>query len=94
MTWWDRLRRKRPGTRSRPPSVVLYTRVGCHLCDDAKRLLEEYGGRHGFSVNEVDIDRHPELKARYDRCVPVVEVDGKVRFRGKVNEALLRRLLR
>lgn len=80
--------------QSRPRHVVLYTRCGCHLCDEAKRLLEAYGGRHGLEVEEIDIDEFPDVRAEYDHCVPVVAVDGKVRFRGKVNELLLRRLLR
>lgn len=71
------------------PSVILYTRAGCHLCEDAKDLLL----RHGLSPAEVDIDQDPELRARYDQCVPVVVVDGVERFRGRVNEVLLRRLV-
>ena len=94
MTWWNRLHRRVTGTGSTPLHVVLYTRVGCHLCDDVKRLLMKFGEQHGFNFEEVDIDRQPELKARYGHCVPVVEIDGKVRFRGKVNEVLLRRILR
>ena len=70
-------------------SVVLYTRSGCHLCDDARELLV----RHGLSPQSVDIDADPELRARYDVCVPVVVIDGVERFRGRVNEVLLRRLL-
>jgi len=69
--------------------VVLYTRQGCHLCDDALALLE----RHGLRPSLVDIDVDPELRARYDHCVPVVEIDGRERFRGRVDELLLRRLL-
>lgn len=70
--------------------VVLYTRAGCHLCDDARDLLE----RHGLSPESVDIDADPKLRERYDCCVPVVVIDGVERFRGRVNEVLLRRLLR
>jgi glutaredoxin len=73
-----------------PSEVLLYTRDGCHLCDDARQLLE----RHGLKVIEVDIDEDEELKAAYDQCVPVVSINGKVRFRGRVDEMLLRRLLR
>lgn len=69
--------------------VVLYSRQGCHLCDDARRLLE----RHGLTVREVDIDGDPQLRARYNECVPVVVIDGHERFRGRVSEVLLRRLL-
>jgi glutaredoxin len=69
--------------------VVLYTRQGCHLCDDAAQILQ----RHGLHFTQVDVDRDPGLRARYDQCVPVVMIDGKERFRGRVDELLLRRLL-
>jgi glutaredoxin len=71
------------------PSVVLYTRDGCHLCEVARRVLEE----HGLSPESVDIDADPELRKRFDTCVPVVEIDGRIRFRGRVEPVLLRRLL-
>ena len=69
--------------------AILYTRAGCHLCDEARELLV----RHGLRPESVDIDADPELRARYDTCVPVVVIDGVERFRGRVNEVLLRRLL-
>jgi glutaredoxin len=69
--------------------VVLYTRKGCHLCEEAQRILDQYGLRPNF----VDIDAEPELRARFDVCVPVVEIDGQIRFRGRIDEVLLRRLL-
>jgi glutaredoxin len=71
------------------PNVVLYTRRGCHLCDEALALLQ----RHGLQPSLVDIDADPVLCERYNECVPVVEIDGRERFRGRVNEVLLRRLL-
>jgi glutaredoxin len=71
------------------PSVTLYTRVGCHLCDDARRVLEE----HGLEPTCVDIDADPELHERFDACVPVIEIEGRVRFRGRIEPVLLRRLL-
>lgn len=74
----------------RDMDVILYTRQGCHLCDDAKALLL----RHGLEVQEVDIDADPTLHSKYTECVPVVAIDGVERFRGRVNEVLLRRLLR
>ena len=73
-------------------SVVLYTRKRCHLCDDAKILLRTYARWLPAPV-EVDIDGDEELKERFNTCVPVVEIDGKVRFRGIVDEMLLRRLI-
>lgn len=69
--------------------VVLYSRQGCHLCDEAQAILRQYG----LAPQIVDIDTDPQLVVRYDTCVPVVEIDGQERFRGHVNEVLLRRLL-
>lgn len=69
--------------------VILYTREGCHLCDDAEAMLI----RNGLKPQLVDIDGDPELRARYDVWVPVVEIDGVERFRGRIDERLLRRLL-
>ena len=71
------------------PDVILYTRRGCHLCDDAFAVLT----RHGLRPRLVDIDAHADLRDRYNECVPVVEIDGRERFRGRINEVLLRRLL-
>ena len=72
--------------------MVLYTRHGCHLCDEAKELLEMYREVLPTPI-EVDIDADPALQARFTTCVPVVEIDGKIRFRGRVNAVLLRRLI-
>jgi glutaredoxin len=74
--------------------VILYTRQGCHLCDDAWTVLDEASQRYGFSVETVDVDSDVELVQKFGQCVPVVTVDGKLRFRGRVNRVLLERLLR
>lgn len=71
-------------------SVTLYTRKGCHLCEEAHAVLL----KHGIEPELVDIDVHPEYRERYTDCVPVVVMDGQERFRGRVNDVLLRRLLR
>jgi glutaredoxin len=73
--------------------IVIYTRQGCHLCDDAYQRLELYRQRYGFTVETVDVDSDPQLQASYGEHVPVVTVNGKVRFRGCVNPVLLKRLL-
>ncbi len=70
--------------------VVLYTRKECHLCEEALKVLK----RFDIEPKLVDIDEHPDKLAEYNECVPVVEIDGRVHFRGKINEVLLRRILR
>ncbi len=57
--------------------VTLYTRKGCHLCDEAKAqmapLLREFGAR----LREVDIDADEKLRALYDVDVPVIFLGGR-----------------
>lgn len=82
------------GAESAPREVVMYTRQGCHLCDDAWALLERAAARHRLTLSKVDVDSDPAPVERYGLCVPVVVIDGQERFRGVVNAALLDRVLR
>jgi glutaredoxin len=77
-----------------PVSVVVYTRRGCHLCEDAWTVLASAQEHFNLQLEKVDIDANADLAALHGDCVPVVLVNGKVRFRGKVNPVLLARLLR
>jgi hypothetical protein len=72
-------------------NVTLYTRARC-CCRSALDVLEEYRETHGFALEEVDAS-DPALVDRIGPTVPVVAVDGKVRFRGEVNRILFERLL-
>jgi glutaredoxin len=74
-------------------TFTVYTRAQCCCCHKAIDVLEEAQHRFGFTIEEVDVDRDPNLVARFDTEVPVVAINGKVRFRGVVNPALLDRLL-
>jgi glutaredoxin len=60
--------------------VVLVTRQGCHLCDDALRLLQELG----VGAELADVDADDELHRLYDFRVPVVMVDGEVVAEGGI----------
>jgi glutaredoxin len=70
----------------------LYHRPGCHLCEDARALLERLQPRYRFTLQAVNVEDDPELTAAHGEQVPVIAVNGKVRFRGVVNPVLLRRL--
>ena len=67
-------------------SLVLYGRPGCHLCDDARAVLERIG--HPFE--EVDIEADDGLLARYLERIPVIALDGIELYDFFVNEAELR----
>ncbi|MCX7423260.1 MAG: glutaredoxin family protein [Planctomycetia bacterium] len=86
-TLWQPTRRGR-----RFQTVILYTREDCHLCDEAFDLLQNYSAYLPI-IREVDIDLEPSLRQQWNTWVPVVEIDGKVRFKGRVSEMLLRRLI-
>ncbi len=73
-------------------TVTLYTRAQCCCCHSAREVLEEYREAHGFAFEEVDAS-DPALVDRIGPTVPVIAVDGKVRFRGEVNRVLFERLL-
>jgi glutaredoxin len=67
-------------------SLVLYGRPGCHLCDEARTVLERIG--HPFE--EVDIEVDDELLARYLERIPVVALDGAELYDFFVDEGDLR----
>jgi glutaredoxin len=77
-----------------PLRIRVYTRPGCHLCEEAWRLLEALQERYGFLLEAVNVDDSAELAQRYGEQVPVVLVNDKVRLWGRVNLFLLERLLR
>jgi hypothetical protein len=77
--------------RLRHWEVVLLTRAGCHLCDEAWDMLDRLQGRYGFVLRPQDVDADPELVRKHGERVPVVLVNGKERFWGRINPVLLRR---
>jgi len=88
------------GTGTRTPSgrrpggvgvrtVTLYGRDGCHLCDDARAVLERLRASAPFALEEVDIESDPALHARYLERIPVIVLDGEELFDHFVDEERL-----
>ena len=76
-------------------TVTLYTRQGCHLCEEAHAVLERAQRRVEFDLRVVDIDGDAAVRSRYDHHVPVIAIDGHDLFGGSVDEdALVARLRR
>jgi predicted thioredoxin/glutaredoxin len=69
--------------------VVLVTRQGCHLCDEALGALRGLG----VEPELCDVDAEAELYALYDWRVPVVLVDGRVVAEGQIDQEVLHRAL-
>jgi glutaredoxin len=70
-------------------TVTLYGRAGCHLCDDARAVLERMRLDRPFALREIDIESDPALHARYLERIPVIALDGEELFDFFVDEPQL-----
>lgn len=57
--------------------VTLFSRVGCHLCDQAREVIDQVCEQVGEEFDEVDIDTSSTLQQRYGEEIPVTLVDGR-----------------
>ena len=73
--------------------VTLYTRAGCHLCDQAKAQMAPLLREFGAALREVDIDQDPALRAEFDSEVPVIFLGEKKIAKHRVDLEQLRRQL-
>lgn len=75
-------------------TVTLYGRPGCHLCDDARAVLQRMRATTPFDIEEIDITTDDSLHMRYLERIPVIAVAGVELFDHFVDEdALLRHIL-
>lgn len=80
-------------TPTSAPRVTLYSRVGCHLCDDARLVIARVCADLGEDFDEVDVDGDTDLQDRFGDEVPVTFVDGRQHDFWRVDEARLRAAL-
>jgi glutaredoxin len=75
--------------------ITIYSRQGCHLCDDAFNTLESMCEELNFEIDVIDIDENAELVKLYSDQVPVIHIDGEhhdfykvdpVRFRSSLEK--------
>ncbi len=77
----------------RTPTLVLYSKEDCGLCDEAKEALRPICARFGVRLEEMDITQNPELLARFGEEIPVGFLNGEKVFKYRVESGRLRRLL-
>ncbi len=80
-----------PGASSTPPQVVFYTKAGCHLCDDARDLLEDLAAAISFELTEIDIRTDMSLFEVYRYRIPVIIIDGQNTVEGRISREKLRK---
>ena len=75
-------------------ALTLYSRPGCHLCDEAKEVVERVRARFPFSLRVINIETDSELETRYGEQIPVVFINGNKAFKYHVDEAELEKKLK
>lgn len=73
--------------------LTLYTRPGCHLCDDLKAVVARVAEKYPVELIEIDVSGNPRLEREYGSDIPVLVRDGVVVARHRLSEAALARLI-
>jgi glutaredoxin len=73
--------------------VTIYSKPGCHLCDEMKAVVKETIHGREITLEEIDISGNPDLLQRYEVEIPVLLIDGKKAAKFRITEAELRRKL-
>ena len=74
-------------------TLTLYSKPGCHLCEDLRATLDELQPDHAFEIDEIDITANAELFARYRFVIPVLLKDGDEVARGRITDREVLRIL-
>jgi len=69
--------------------IEVYSRPGCHLCDEAKTAIERVQSRFNFALRIINIETDPELEKAYGEQIPVVFINGNKAFKYRVDEVEL-----
>lgn len=75
------------------PKLTLYSRPGCHLCDEMKDAAAPVAAEYGTVIDVVDIDQDPALQQEYGYEIPVLLVNGRKAFKFRLTARELRRRL-
>ena len=70
--------------------VIVYSRPGCHLCDEAKAAIENAGCSDRFTLEEINIESDNELLRKYKHDIPVIVIDGVESFIHRVDPSEFR----
>jgi glutaredoxin len=69
----------------RKARVIVYSRPGCHLCDEAKAAIEKSNCSDRYTLEEVNIESDDELLKKYQYDIPVITIDGVEAFKHRVD---------
>ena len=73
--------------------VIIYSRPGCHLCDEAKQAVEAAQCAEEYTLDEINIESDPALLKRYQFEIPVITINGIEAFRYRLTSEAFRKKL-
>ena len=74
--------------------IDIYSRPGCHLCDEAKAVIEPFSARYPLHIVVTNVDSKQDLRDAYGTEIPVVMINGIEAFRHRVDARVLERKLK
>ena len=77
-----------------PIRIDIYSRPGCHLCDQARAAIEQFRETYTMVLRTINVETSADLEKRYGEDIPVVFVNGAEAFRHRVDRAELERKLK
>jgi len=77
-----------------PVQLRLYSRPGCHLCEEMKEVIASVATNVDLELEEVDISGDPQLEAEFGTEIPVLFINGRKAFKYRLTAADLRKRLR
>jgi glutaredoxin len=66
------------------PQVTMYTKAGCHLCDEARDMLDDIAAQSPFALTEIDIRSDPGIFELYRYRIPVIMIDETIVAEGRI----------
>ena len=66
------------------PKVTFFTKAGCHLCDEAREMLDEIAAQKDYELTEIDIRTHPDTFEAYRYRIPVILLDETIVAEGRI----------
>lgn len=67
-----------------PPQVIFYTKVGCHLCEEARDMLDDIAAQTNYELTEIDIRSNTVLFEQYRYHIPVIIIDNETVIEGRI----------
>lgn len=66
------------------PQVIFYTKAGCHLCEDARDMLDDIAAEIVYNLTEIDIRSDPAIFEEYRYRIPVIIIDNETVVEGRI----------